>query len=104
MLAPRSRRCISPDMYQVNYRIPARAAGMRGRLSFFPGFPFPFETGETLGSISEVQKLLRTFVRNDQFDSRLSFFTPFGSIEKNKNTKPADRVVTGSRRVKVIVR
>ncbi len=88
----------------VAYKIPARAAGLRGRLSFSPGFLFPFQTEEMPSSIIAVSKLLRTFVRNDQYDARLSFFGPFGAIERQKNTTPADRVVTGNRRLKVIVR
>ena len=46
---------------------------------------------------------MRTFVRNDQLQANLSFFSEVGSIERTKKTAPADRVVTGSRRVKVIV-
>ena len=46
---------------------------------------------------------MRTFVRNDQFEANLSFFSEVGSIERTKKTDPADRVVTGSRRLKVIV-
>ena len=30
----------------LTYRIPAKAAGQRGRLFLSPGFPFPFETGD----------------------------------------------------------
>ena len=50
-----------------------------------------------------MKKLLRTFVRNDQFEGRLSFFTEVGSIEQDKKTAPASRVVTGNRRIKVVV-
>ena len=87
----------------LTYRIPAKAAGQRGRLSLDPGFPFPFESGDMPTTITGMKKLLRTFVRNDQLEGRLSFFTELGSIEKVKKTAPAHRVVTGQRRVKVVV-
>ena len=87
----------------LTYRIPAKAAGQRGRLSLDPGFPFPFESGDMPTTITGMKKLLRTFVRNDQLEGRLSFFTEVGSIEKVKKTAPAHRVVTGQRRVKVVV-
>jgi hypothetical protein len=85
------------------YRIPAKAAGQRGRLSLSPGFPFPFETGDMPTTITGMKKLLRTFVRNDQFEGRLGFFTEVGSIERTKKTAPATRVVSGNRRIKVVV-
>ncbi len=85
----------------VTYRVPRAAAGLRGQVSFFPGFPFPFETGEMPGTFDEVQKMVSTFVRNDQFDSRLSLFG--GAIQKQKKTTPATRVVSGNRRFPVIV-
>jgi hypothetical protein len=85
------------------YRIPAKAAGQRGRLNIGPGFLFPFETGDMPTTITGMKKLLRTFIRNDQFEGRLSFFTEVGSIEKTKKTPPATRVVSGNRRIKVVV-
>jgi len=87
----------------LTYRIPAKAAGQRGRLSIDPGFLFPFEMGEMPTTIPGMKKLLRTFVRNDQFEGRLGFFSETGAIEKVKKTAPADRVVNGHRRVKVVV-
>ena len=91
------------EIVPLTYRIPAKAAGQRGRLFLDPGFPFPFESGDMPTTITGMKKLLRTFVRNDQLEGRLSFFTELGSIEKVKKTAPAHRVVTGQRRVKVIV-
>ena len=85
------------------YRIPAKLAGQRGRLFVDPGFLFPFETGDMPTTITGMKKLMRTFVRNDQFEGRLSFFTEVGSIERTRKTAPATRVVSGSRRVRVIV-
>jgi hypothetical protein len=85
------------------YRIPVKAAGQRGRLFLNPGFPFPFEQGELPTTVAGFKKLMRTFVRNDQYEGLLSFFSDFGAIERTKKTAPADRVVTGSRRIKVIV-
>jgi hypothetical protein len=54
-------------------------------------------------TITGMKKLLRTFVRNDQFEGRLGFFTEVGSIERTKKTAPATRVVSGNRRIKVVV-
>jgi hypothetical protein len=54
-------------------------------------------------TIGATKKLLRTFIRNDQFEGRLSFFTATGSVEKVRKTAWASRVVTGNRRVKVVV-
>ncbi len=82
---------------------PVKAAGQRGRLFLNPGFPFPFEQEELPTTVDGFKKLLRTFVRNDQYEGFLSFFSEVGSIERTKKTAPADRVVTGSRRIKVIV-
>jgi hypothetical protein len=42
-------------------------------------------------------------VRTDQVQGELSFFGPTGAIERSKKTEPADRVITGFRRVKVVV-
>jgi hypothetical protein len=87
----------------LTYRIPVKAAGQRGRLSIDPGFLFPFEMGDMPTTIPGMKRLLRTFVRNDQFEGRLGFFSEAGAIEKVRKTAPADRVVTGHRRVKVVV-
>ena len=87
----------------LNYRIPKNAAGQKGRLFLNPGFSFPFEQNEPPTTMAGVTKLLRTMVRTDQVQGDLSFFTETGSIERSKKTAPADRVISGSRRVKVIV-
>ena len=87
----------------LNYRIPKSAAGQKGRLFLNPGFSFPFEQNEPPTTMAGVTKLLRTMVRTDQVQGDLSFFTEAGSIERSKKTAPADRVITGSKRVKVIV-
>ena len=85
------------------YRIPTKVAGQKGRLFLNPGFYFPFEQNEPPKTLAGVRKLLRTMVRTDQVQGDLSFFTETGSLERTKKTVPADRVITGSRRVKVIV-
>ena len=91
------------DTVPLSMNIPVKAAGQRGRLFLNPGFPFPFEQEEPPTTVDGFKKLMRTFVRNDQYEGFLSFFSEVGSIERTKKTKPADRVVTGSRRIKVIV-
>jgi hypothetical protein len=87
----------------LSYQVPVKAAGQRGKLFLGPGFPFPFETEDLPTTITGMNKLLRTFVRNDQYEGVLSFFSEVGAIERTKKTAPATRVVTGSRRIKVIV-
>ena len=91
------------DTVPLSLNIPNKAAGQKGRLFLNPGFPFPFEQEEPPTTVGGFKKLMRTFVRNDQFEANLSFFSEVGSIERTKKTAPADRVVTGSRRLKVIV-
>jgi hypothetical protein len=91
------------DTVPLSLNIPNKAAGQKGRLFLNPGFPFPFEQEEPPTTVGGFKKLMRTFVRNDQFEANLSFFSELGSIERTKKTAPADRVVTGSRRLKVIV-
>ena len=85
------------------YRIPAKAAGQRGRLFFDPGFPFPFESGDMPTTITGMQKLLRTFVRNDQFEGRLSFFTESARSRRSRRLRRPTAWSPVSRRVKVIV-
>ena len=91
------------DTVPLSLNIPNKAAGQKGRLFLNPGFPFPFEQEQPPTTIGGFKKLIRTFVRNDQLQANLSFFSEVGSIERTKKTAPADRVVTGSRRLKVIV-
>ena len=50
-----------------------------------------------------VTKVVRTMVRNDQLQGQLSFFGETGEITRTKKTTPADRVITGARRVNVVV-
>ena len=85
------------------YRIPKKAAGQKGKLFLNPGFSYPFEQNEPPKTLAGVQKLLRTMVRTDQVQGDLAFFSETGSIDLTKKTAPADRVITGNRRVKVIV-
>jgi hypothetical protein len=85
------------------YRIPMKAAGQKGKLFLNPGFYFPFEQNQPPTTLAGVTKLLRTMVRTDQVQGDLSFFGETGSIERSKKTAPADRVITGNRRGKVIV-
>jgi hypothetical protein len=87
----------------LSFGIPAEAAGQKGKLFLNPGSPFPFEQGPMPTTLKGFTKLLGSFVRTDQFEGRLSFFGPTGSIQRTEKTAPADRVVTGDRRIKVIV-
>jgi hypothetical protein len=87
----------------LSYDIPKSAAGQRGKLFLNPGYSFPFEQDAPPTTLAGIKKLLRTMVRTDQVRGDLSFFGPTGSIDLSKKTAPADRVITGSRRVKVVV-
>jgi hypothetical protein len=87
----------------LSFGIPKKAAGQRGKLFLDQAFPFPFEQGEMPSTLAGVSKMLRKMVRNDQIQAQLGFFSEFGAIERSKKTAPADRVITGSKRVKVIV-
>ncbi len=91
------------DTVPLTFRIPRKAAGQKGRLFLNPGFSFPFEQNQPPTTLAGVTKLLRTMVRTDQVRGDLSFFTEAGSLQRSKKTAPADRVITGSRRVKVVV-
>jgi hypothetical protein len=91
------------DTVPLSFGIPEKAAGQRGRLFLNPGFPFPFEQEQPPSTLAGLRKLVRDFVRNDQFQGQLSFFSEVSSIERTKKTAPADRVVSGARRIKVIV-
>jgi hypothetical protein len=87
----------------LRFGIPFKAAGQRGKLFLDQAIPFPFEQGELPTTLAGMRKLLHNMVRNDQVQGQLSFFSEFGSIDRSKKTAPAGRVITGSRRVKVIV-
>ncbi len=91
------------QMVPLTYRIPTKAAGQKGRLFLNPGFPFPFEQDAPPTTLAGITKMLRTMVRTDQVRGDLSFFSESGAIERSKTTAPANRVINGSRRVKVIV-
>jgi hypothetical protein len=87
----------------LSYEIPKSAVGQRGKLFLNPGFSFPFEQDAPPTTLAGIKKLLRNMVRTDQVRGDLSFFAPTGSIDLSKKTAPADRVISGSLRVKVFV-
>jgi hypothetical protein len=87
----------------LSYRIPKAAAGQKGKLFLDPGFAFPFEQDAPPTTLQGVQKLLRTMVRTDQVRGDLTFFAEKGAITLSKKTRPADKVINGNKRVKVIV-
>ena len=87
----------------LTYRIPKRAAGQKGKLFLDQAIPYPFEQESLPTTLSGLRKVLRTMVRNDQVQGQLSFFTETGEILRSKKTAPANRVITGSRRIKVVV-
>ncbi len=87
----------------LTFRIPKRAAGQKGKLFLDMAIPYPFEQESLPTTLSGLRKVLRTMVRNDQVQGQLSFFTNSGEILRSKKTAPADRVITGSRRIKVVV-
>jgi hypothetical protein len=87
----------------LTFRIPKRAAGQKGKLFLDQAIPYPFEQESLPATLGGLRKLLRTMVRNDQVQGQLSFFTNTGEILRSKKTAPANRVITGSRRIKVIV-
>ncbi len=85
------------------YKIPTAAAGQRGKLFLNAGFAFPFEQDAPPTTLNGVKKLLRTMVRTDQVSGDLTFFGEKGAITLSKKSRPADKVIHGNRRVKVIV-
>ena len=87
----------------LTYRIPKQAAGQKGKLFLDQAIPYPFEQESLPTTLSGLRKVLRTMVRNDQVQGQLSFFTNTGEILRTKKTAPASRVITGSRRIKVVV-
>jgi hypothetical protein len=87
----------------LSFKIPKQAAGQRGKLFLDPGFAFPFEQEAPPTTFAGVKKLLRTMVRTDQVRGQLSFFGDTGAVTLSKKSKPADKVINGSRRVKVVV-
>ena len=91
------------DTVPLAFKIPVKAAGQRGKLFINQAIPFPFEQEQLPETVSGLQKVLRQMVRNDQLEGQLSFFSESGAIERTRKTEPADRVITGSRRIKVVV-
>ncbi len=87
----------------LSFKVPAKAAGARGRIFLNQAIPFPFEQGDMPSTYQGVKKLLDSMVRNDQLQAMLSLAGMTGSIDKTTTTSPADRPITGNRRVKVVV-
>jgi len=87
----------------LTFKIPAKAAGARGKLWLNQAIPFPFEQGDNPTTLAGVRKLLTSMVRNDQVQAVLDLGGITGSSSKTKKTPPAQRPITGNKRVKVIV-
>jgi hypothetical protein len=85
------------------YLVPKKAAGQKGRLFLQPGFAFPFEQEQLPTTLSGLEKVLHDMVRQDQVQGSLVFFDESGALQRAKNTVPADRVITGQLRLKVVV-
>jgi hypothetical protein len=84
-------------------KVPAGAAGMKGRLFASAAEPFPFEQSNP-HSLAGVQKLAAGVVRNDQ--AQIGFFAFGGKhkpVEVDTTTTSGQQVITGHHTFKVKV-
>ncbi|MDN4175072.1 SpoIVB peptidase S55 domain-containing protein [Nocardioides sp. SOB77] len=83
-------------------KVPASAAGMKGRLAVVGG-GWTY-SGGNITSVAKAEKVVAGMLRNDELQVELSLSKRRKEIEKEKVIGPADRVVFGAKRVRVVVK
>lgn len=85
----------------VTMSVPARAKGMKGRLAVMGGnWSWTYHR---INSVAGAEKAVANMVRNDEVEVELSLSKRRRDVEKSKVEGPADKVVNGRKRIKVIV-
>lgn len=86
----------------TSFTVPKRAQGAKGSLSFIGGNELYSEAAYQ-NSLSKILAGIDKMVRNDQVQVDLGIFGRNTEITKTQVLGPVDLVVTGARRVRVIV-
>ncbi|MBC9733928.1 SpoIVB peptidase S55 domain-containing protein [Nocardioides marmotae] len=86
----------------ASMKVPASAKGMKGRLSLTGGGWM--YSGGNINSVTKAKKVVDAMIRNDEVELSLSLSKKRKNVERTKVVGPADRVVFGSKRVRVVVK
>ncbi|GGO68003.1 SpoIVB peptidase S55 domain-containing protein [Nocardioides deserti] len=86
----------------LTMKVPASAAGMKGRLAVQGGGWM--YGGGNITSVAKAEKVVAGMIRNDEVEVELTLDKRRKHVERTKVVGPADRVVLGSKRVRVVVR
>ncbi|NHC24350.1 hypothetical protein G6553_14365 [Nocardioides sp. IC4_145] len=86
----------------LTMKVPASAAGMKGRLAVQGGGWM--YGGGNITSVAKAEKVVANMIRNDEVEVELTLDKRRKHVERTKVVGPADRVVLGSKRVRVVVR
>lgn len=86
----------------LTMKVPASAAGMKGRLAVQGGGWM--YSGGNITSVAKAEKVVADMIRNDEVEVVLTLAKRRKHVERTKVVGPADRVVFGSKRVSVVVR
>ena len=87
----------------VTLKVPSSAAHSDGMLQVVGGSEI-WSRNAYPRSVAQAQKYVDTLVRNDQMQVSLELYAKRKPITKSATTDPQDKVVTGHKRVRVIVK
>jgi len=86
----------------LSMKVPAYAVSMKGRL-MVQGGGWMY-SGGNITSVAKAEKVVEGMVRNDEVQVDLALSKRRKQVEKSKVIGPADRVVFGAKRVRVVVK
>ncbi|WP_435745725.1 hypothetical protein [Nocardioides sp. SYSU DS0663] len=86
----------------VGMTVPGKAAGMTGRV-YVTGGNWVW-TGGQITSVAKAQRVVDRMVRNDELQVALELSERREQVRKVRTAGPADRVVEGQKRVRLVVR
>jgi hypothetical protein len=87
----------------VSVAVPARTAGQRGRL-MVTGGSWTYSNDAYPSSLKQAKRYVATYVRNDQVLGAIDLLGPRGEVQQTGRSTALDKVVTGAKRVRVLVR
>jgi hypothetical protein len=86
----------------VTVKVPAKAGGAIGRLAVMGG-QYTWSRYSFPSSIAQAEKFADTMVRNDQLEVTLDIAKRRSEFTSTKVTQPLGKVISGGKRVKIVV-